>query len=86
VIGVIVTLALCALLSSGLATLGNYAISREFQDFDFRKNTDFLMDPAIVVRYAEYRLATNLFFRQALVLWSVLGLVVAYYLLLLAFF
>jgi hypothetical protein len=30
------------------------------------------------VRYAEYRLATNIFYRQGLVLWAVLGVVVAY--------
>jgi hypothetical protein len=36
------------------------------------------MDPAIAVRYAEYRLATNIFYRQGLVLWAVLGVLVAY--------
>lgn len=77
-IGAIITLATCALLCSALATLGNHAIAREFRDFDLRKNTDMLLDPAIAVRYAEYRLATNIFYRQGLVLWSVLGLVVAY--------
>ena len=77
-IGVIVTLATCALLCSGLATLGNYAIAREFRDFDPRTNTDIFMDLTIAVRYAEYRLATNLFYRQSLVLWTALGLTVAY--------
>lgn len=77
-IGAIVTVAACALLCSGLATLGNHAIAREFGDFDLRKNTELLMDPAIAVRYAEYRLATNIFYRQSLVLWTVLGLLVAY--------
>lgn len=77
-IGAIVTVAACALLCSGLATLGNHAIAREFGDFDLRKNTEILMDPAIAVRYAEYRLATNIFYRQGLVLWTVLGLLVAY--------
>lgn len=77
-IGAIVTVAVCALLCSGLATLGNHAIAREFRDFDFNKNTEILMDPAIAVRYTEYRLATNIFYRQSLVLWTVLGLLVAY--------
>lgn len=76
--GAIVTLAVCALLCSGLATLGNHAIAREFRDFDLRKNTELLMDPTIAVRYAEYRLATNIFYRQAQVFWTILGLVVAY--------
>ena len=77
-IGAIVTLATCALLCSGLATLGNYAIAREFRDFDLRKNTEILMDPTIAVRYAEYRLATNIFYRQSLVLWTIVGLMIAY--------
>jgi hypothetical protein len=77
-IGAIVTVAACALLCSGLATLGNHAIAREFGNFDLHKNTELLMDPAIAVRYAEYRLATNIFYRQSLVLWAVLGLLVAY--------
>lgn len=76
--GAIVTLAVCALLCSGLATLGNHAIAREFRDFDLRKNTELLMDPTIAVRYAEYRLATNIFYRQAQVFWTILGLLVAY--------
>lgn len=76
-IGAIVTVAVCALLCSGLATLGNHAIAREFRDFDLHKNTEILIDPAIVMRYSEYRLATNIFYRQGLVLWTVLGLLVA---------
>ena len=77
-IGAMVTLAVGALLCSALAALGNYAIAREFQNFDPRKNTETLMDPVIAVRYAEYRLATNIFYRQGLVLWTVLGLLVGY--------
>ena len=77
-IGAMVTLAVGALLCSALATVGNHAIAREFQDFDPRKNTDIVMDPMIAVRYAEYRLATNIFYRQGLVLWTVLGLLVGY--------
>ena len=77
-IGAMVTLAVCALLCSGLATLGNHAIAREFRDFDLSKNTEILMDPAIAVRYAQYRLATNIFYRQGLVLWAVLALLAAY--------
>ena len=77
-IGAVVTLAVCALLCSALATLGNHAIAREFRDFDLSKNTEILMDPAIAVRYAEYRLATNIFYRQGQVLWAFLGVFVAY--------
>jgi hypothetical protein len=81
-IGAIVTVAVCALLCSGLATLGNHAIAREFRNFDLHKNTETLMDPAIAMRYTEYRLATNIFYRQSLALWTVLGLMVAYMLVL----
>jgi hypothetical protein len=77
-IGAIVTLAVGAVLCSALATLGNHAIAREFRDFDLSKNTEILMDPAIAVRYAEYRLATNIFYRQGQVLWAILALLVAY--------
>jgi hypothetical protein len=77
-IGAIVTLAVGALLCTALATLGNHAIAREFRDFDLSKNTEILMDPAIAVRYAEYRLATNIFYRQGLVLWAVLAVLIAY--------
>lgn len=77
-IGVIVTLAVGAVLCTALATLGNHAIAREFRDFDLSRNTEFLIDPAIAVRYAEYRLATNIFYRQGLVLWAVLAVLVAY--------
>jgi hypothetical protein len=77
-IGVIVTLAVGAVLCTALATLGNHAIAREFRDFDLSRNTEILMDPAIAVRYAEYRLATNIFYRQGLVLWAVLAVLVAY--------
>ena len=76
--GAIVTLAVGAVLCSALATLGNHAIAREFRDFDLSKNTEILMDPAMAVRYAEYRLATNIFYRQGLVLWAILALLVAY--------
>ena len=77
-IGAMVVLAVGAVLCSALAALGNHAIAREFRDFDPRKNTDILMDPAIAVRYAEYRLATNIFYRQGLVLWALLGGLVAW--------
>jgi hypothetical protein len=77
-IGAIVTLAVGAVLCTTLATLGNHAIAREFRDFDLSRNTEILMDPAIAVRYAEYRLATNIFYRQGLVLWAVLAVLVAY--------
>ena len=77
-IGVIATLAACALLCSALATLGNHAIARDFRDFDLSRSTEILMDPTIAVRYAEYRLATNIFYRQSLVLWTIVGLMIAY--------
>ncbi len=80
-IGAMVTLAVGAVLCSALATLGNHAIAREFRDFDLSQNTEILVDPAIAVRYAEYRLATNIFYRQGMVLWTLLGGLGAYMLL-----
>jgi len=77
-IGAVVTLAVGALLCSALATLGNYAIARDFRGFDLRQSTEILTDPTIAVRYAEYRLATNIFYRQGQVLWAALALLVAY--------
>jgi hypothetical protein len=76
-IGAIWTVAVCALLCSTIATIGNFAIARDFPDFELDENADPLTDPAMAVRYAQYRLLTNVFYYQGLVLWTALGLLVA---------
>jgi hypothetical protein len=81
-IGAIVTTGVFALLCSGLATIGNLAIARDFPDVRLENDTDVysdpLFDPAVVLRYEQYRLTTNLFYHQARVLWAVLILLVGY--------
>ncbi|MFZ5779670.1 MAG: hypothetical protein ACOY4R_05625 [Pseudomonadota bacterium] len=75
--GAIWTVAVGAILSSAIATIGNHAIARDFPDFKLDENTDLLVDPALAIRYAQYRLTANIFYWQSLVLWTVLGLLVA---------
>jgi hypothetical protein len=79
-IGAIVTTGVLALLCSGLATIGNLAITRDFPDVKLENDTDVyadpLFDPAVALRYERYRLTANLFYHQARVLWAVLILLV----------
>jgi hypothetical protein len=70
--GAILTTAVLALLCSILATVGNLAIARDFPDFDPDHDSHFLLDSALVVRFMQYRLTTNLFYHQSLVLWAAL--------------
>jgi len=70
------TVAIGAFLSSAIATIGNHAVARDFPDFNLDENTDILVDPALAIRYAQYRLTANIFYWQSLVLWTVLGLLV----------
>ena len=73
-IGAILVTALFALTSSIAATIGNFAMSRDFPDVqpenDAEILNDPLFDPTIAPRYARYKLATNLFYYQSLVLWG----------------
>jgi len=66
--------ALFALTSSIAATIGNFAMSRDFPDVrpenDAEIFNDPLFDPSIALRYARYKLTTNLFYYQSLVLWG----------------
>jgi hypothetical protein len=36
--------------------------------------SDILLDSAIRVRFVQYRMTTNIFYRQSLVLWTLLGI------------
>lgn len=80
--GAIWTIAVLAFLCSTVATIGNFAIARDFPDFELDEDadvfSDFLMESAVALRYMQYRLLTNTFYYQSLVLWTVLGLMVAY--------
>ncbi len=80
--GAILTTAAFAFLASVLATIGNFAISRDFPDFEPDWESDGLLDSAIVIRFMQYRIMTNLFYYQSLMLWSLLGVLVLYKLLL----
>jgi hypothetical protein len=66
--------AVLALLCSALATIGNFAIARDFPDFKLDPQSWFLLDSDTELRFMRYRVTTNLFYHQALVLWAVLGL------------
>jgi hypothetical protein len=81
-IGAIVMTGVFALLCSGLATIGNLAIARDFPDVKLENDADVcsdpLFDPAVALRYERYRLTVNLFYHQARALWAVLILLVGY--------
>ena len=81
-IGAILVTALFALTSSVVATIGNFAMTRDFPDVrpenDWEILNDPLFDPAIASRYARYKLTTNLFYYQSLVLWALLAVLAAY--------
>ena len=81
-IGAIVTIAALAFLASTLATIGNFAIARDFPDFELDPDSDFLLDSQLGMRFMQYRLTTNLFYHQSLVLWGLLAVLLAYKLLL----
>lgn len=71
--GAILTVAVLALLCSTLATIGNFAIARDFPDFELDPKSYFLLEADMELRFMRYRVTTNLFYRQSLVLWAVLG-------------
>jgi len=80
-IGVILTTAVFAFLCSMLATIGNVAIARDFPDFEMDPDADFLLDAELGMRFMQYRLTTNLFYHQSLVLWALSAILLAYKLL-----
>jgi hypothetical protein len=80
--GAIVTTAVFALLCSTMATIGNFAIARDFPDFELDPDTDFFLDAKLGMRFMQYRLMTNLFYHQSLLLWGLLIILLGYKLLL----
>ena len=80
-IGAILTTAVFAFLCSTLATIGNFAIARDFPDFEMDPDADFLLDAELGMRFMQYRLTTNLFYHQSLVLWALSAILLAYKLL-----
>ena len=72
--GAILMTAAFAFLSSTIATIGNFAISRDFSDYEWDQDSDILLDSAIRDRFVQYRMAANIFYRQSLVLWTLLGI------------
>jgi hypothetical protein len=71
--GAIVATATLAFLCSVVATIGNFAISRDFPDVGSEGDANPLLDSK-QIRFMQYRWATNLFYHQALVLWSLAGM------------
>jgi hypothetical protein len=79
-IGAILTTAVFALVATTLATIGNFAMARDFPK-ELDQGSDLLLDSPLVIRFMQYRIMTNVFYHQSLVLWGVLGLMLAYQLL-----
>jgi hypothetical protein len=77
-IGAIVTIAALAFLASTLATIGNFAIARDFPHYEFDQEADVVFYSPLAIRFMQYRITTNIFYYQSLVLWSLLGTLVAY--------
>ena len=76
-IGAIVTTAVFAFLASALATIGNFAMARDFPDYDARRQAENVYYSPVAARYMQYRLTTNIFYYQSLALWGLLVLLVA---------
>lgn len=80
--GAIWAVAVLAFLSSTVATIGNFAMARDFPDLTKSEASnvmaDFLLDSSVALRYMQYKMMTNIFYIQSLVLWAALGLLVAY--------
>jgi hypothetical protein len=72
-IGAILTTAAFAILASTLATIGNFAIARDFPHYDAGRQAETVYFSPVAARFMQYRLTTNIFYYQSLVLW---GLVV----------
>ena len=76
-IGAIVTTAVFAFLASTLATIGNFAIARDFPNYDAGRQAETIYYSPVAARFMQYRLTTNIFYFQSLALWSLLVLLVA---------
>ena len=76
-IGAIVTTAVLALLASTLTTIGNFAIARDFPHYEEERQADLVFYSPLAIRFMQYRLTTNIFYYQSLVLWGLLAVLVA---------
>ena len=80
--GAIWAVAVLAFLSSIVATIGNYAMARDFPDLAKTEAaevlSDFLLDSAVALRYMQYKVMTNVFYIHSRVLWAALALLIAY--------
>lgn len=79
--GAILTVAVFAFLASTLATIGNFAIARDFPHYEHDQAADVVFFSPLALRFMQYRITTNLFYYQSLVLWSLLVILLAYKLL-----
>jgi hypothetical protein len=79
-IGAILTTAAFAFLASTLTTIGNFAIARDFPHYQNNQG-DMVFYSPLAIRFMQYRITTNIFYYQSLVLWALLVVLVAYKLL-----
>jgi hypothetical protein len=79
-IGAILTTAAFAFLASTLATIGNFAIARDFPHYQNNQDEMVFYSPS-AIRFMQYRITTNIFYYQSLGLWALLVVLVAYKLL-----
>jgi hypothetical protein len=76
-IGAILTTAAFAFLASTLTTIGNFAIARDFPHYQSDQGEMIFYSP-LAIRFMQYRITTNLFYYQSLILWSLLVVLVAF--------
>jgi hypothetical protein len=76
-IGAILTTAAFAFLASTLATIGNFAIARDFPHYQNDQDEMIFYSP-LAIRFMQYRITTNLFYYQSLILWTLLVVLVAF--------
>ena len=76
-IGAILTTAAFAFLASTLTTIGNFAIARDFPHYQSDQDEMVFYSP-LAIRFMQYRITTNLFYYQSLILWTLLVVLVAF--------
>jgi hypothetical protein len=76
-IGAILTTAAFAFLASTLTTIGNFAIARDFPHYQSDQGEMIFYSP-LAIRFMQYRITTNLFYYQSLILWTLLVVLVAF--------
>ena len=76
-IGAILTTAAFAFLASTLTTIGNFAIARDFPHYQSDQGEMVFYSP-LAIRFMQYRITTNLFYYQSLILWTLLVVLVAF--------